>query len=341
VSASNGLLDVAVDGATGTFSLNGVPGYGQLVDGGDLGDSYNYSPPGQDGFVSAPTGVEVSVVEAGPVRSKIAITSTYVWADHVDGASQARVGEHTVSVETVLELRADEPVLRVTTSFVNPSRDHRLRVHLPLPEAASVSVAECAFATVTRGLTAEGRSDEFGLPTAPARRFVYELIDIDDAGDAPTAHTMALTVLRSTGMLSRLGMAYRPFPAGPLTPVDGLQMTGRTVSFSYALVIGVADPYELADDVLVPLEVVGSVGGGSRAAEGSAFAISGAEVSALRREGGVLEVRVFNPRSEATTVSLPGHSGWLVDLRGFPQEHFEGSFPLRPFGIATARLRAD
>jgi alpha-mannosidase len=216
-------------------------------------------------------------------------------------------------------------------------------------------VAECAFATVTRGLTVEGRADEYGLPTAPARRFVsagsltvvhegvceYELIDIEDGPTGPVANTIALTVLRSTGMLSRLGMTYRPFPAGPLTPVDGLQMAGRNVSLTYALALGVDDPYALADDVLVPLDVVGSLGGGNRAAEGSAFTIDGAEVSALRREAGVLEVRVFNPRSEPTTVSLPGQSGWLVDLRGFPREHFEGSFPLRPFGIATARLRAD
>ena len=78
------------------------------------------------------------------------------------------MGEQTVEVETTLELRADEPVVRVTTSFVNPSRDHRLRVHLPLPEPARTSQAESAFAVVERGLTAEGRPDEFGLPTAPA-----------------------------------------------------------------------------------------------------------------------------------------------------------------------------
>ena len=70
------------------------------------------------------------------------------------------------------------------------------------------------------------------------------------------AHTMALTVLRSTGMLSRLGMAYRPFPAGPLTPVEGLQMRGKRVELRYALALDCDDPYGLADDVLLPLETV-------------------------------------------------------------------------------------
>ena len=232
VGLTNGLVSVELDAATGTFSLNGVPGYGRLVDEGDLGDSYNYSPPRGDSVVDAPSSVSLRVDERGPVRARARITSEYRWPDHVDGGSQDRVGEHVVEVATDVELRADESVVRVTTSFVNPSGDHRLRVLLPLPEPATVSEAESAYAVVTRGLTAEGRADEFGLPTAPAHRFVsagrlsvahegvteYELIDIAD--DA--AHTLALTVLRSTGMLSRLGMAYRPFPAGPLTPVEGL-----------------------------------------------------------------------------------------------------------------------
>ena len=100
-------------------------------------------------------------------------------------------------------------------------------------------------------------------------------------------------------MLSRLGMAYRPFPAGPLTPVEGLQMRGKRVTLRYALALDCDDPYALADDVLLPLETVTSLGGGTRPASGSELAVHGAEVSALHRVGGVLEVRVFNPTARA------------------------------------------
>jgi hypothetical protein len=351
VVLANGLVQVEIDPSSGTFALDGLGGYGRLVDGGDLGDSYNYSPPRQDSFVDTPRSVVVLVTERGPVRARARTTATYAWPDHVDGSSQARVGEHPVDVVTDVELRADDRTVRVTTSFVNPSGDHRLRVHLPLPEAATQSHAESAFTVVTRGLTAEGRSDEYGLPTAPAQRFVkagrltvahegvceYELIDVEDDG----ARTLALTVVRSTGMLSRLGMVYRPFPAGPMTAVEGLQMRGKRVALRYGLALDCDDPYGLADDVLLPLETTASFGGGTRPASGTELTIHGAEVSALHREGGVLEVRVFNPTAEATVVALPGHSGWLVDLRGYPMEPFEGSFELRPFGIATARLRGD
>jgi mannosylglycerate hydrolase len=347
---TNGLVRVDVDPSTGTFALDGTPGYGRLVDGGDLGDSYNYSPPRRDTFVDTPLAVTVRIDERGPVRARVRITSTYDWPNHVDGTTQERVGSHHVDVHTDVDVLADDATVRVVTSFVNPSGDHRLRVHLPLPEAAQQSHAESAFTVVTRGLTAEGRPDEFGLPTAPANRFVragrltvvhegvceYELIDID--GDA--AHTLALTILRSTGMLSRLGMAYRPFPAGPLTAVEGLQMRGKRVELRYALALDCEDPYRLADDVLLPLEAVQSLGGGPRPASGTEMTVHDAEVSALHRVAGVLEVRVFNPTLETTAVSFPGRTGWLVDLRGYPEAPFEGSFELRPFGIATVRLHA-
>jgi len=349
---SNGLVSVVVDEADGTFAIDGRPGYGRLVDGGDLGDSYNYSPPAQDSLVDTPTSVTWRVTESGPVRARAELRATYTWPSYVDGATQARVGAHEVEVSTTLEIHADDPVVFVTTSFVNPSRDHRLRVHLPLPTPATSSLAECAFAPVERGLEVEGRADEFGLPTAPARRFVsagglsvvhdgvceYELIDIEAGPDGNAAHTIALSVVRSTGMLSRLGMAYRPFPAGPLTPVEGLQMTGQRIVFTYAIALDKEDPYALADEVLMPLEVVNAMGGGERPASGAALSVTGAEVSALRRHNGLLEVRVFNPSPAATTVHISGHSGYLVDLRGYPNEPFAEHFSLRPFGIATARL---
>ena len=75
-------------------------------------------------------------------------------------------------------------------------------------------------------------------------------------------------------------------------------------------------------------------------ASGTELTVHGAEVTAVRRDAGVLEVRVLQPApTSRPTVSIPGRSGWLVDLRGYPVASFEGSFELRPYGIATARLR--
>ncbi len=64
----------------------------------------------------------VLVTERGPVRGRARITTSYAWPDHVDGSSQARVGEHLVEVVTDVELRADDRTVRVTDQFREPQR---------------------------------------------------------------------------------------------------------------------------------------------------------------------------------------------------------------------------
>jgi mannosylglycerate hydrolase len=340
---ANGAAEVVIDPATGTFTLDGVAGLGRLVDDGEAGDTYNYCPPAHDTVVDVPDAVEVTVVEPGPVRGIVAIDRTYTWPERLDDASGERVGARPTTVRTLVELHAGERLVRLTTSFDNASRDHRLRSWFPLPEPATASRAECAFAVVERGLEAEGGPSEPALPTFPSRRFVsaggltvvheglleYELVD---GGSA-----LALTLLRANGWLSRGPMPSRPEPAGPVNPLEGPQLQGH-LEVRYAVQVGAADPYELVDAAFLPLAVVNAPGGGSRPAHGQELAVEGAKVSALRRAPGGLEVRVFNPTDAETTVRIDGRKGWVVDLRGRPLEPFEGRLALAPWRIATLRL---
>lgn len=144
---SNGLLDVSVR-ADGTFDLRRdgiiqVTGLGKLVDGGDRGDSYNYGPPATDLLIDEPTSVEVEILENGPVRWVLQVTREYevpvALSDDPD-----RRSSHTapLSVQTQAELRAGETFLRLNVSFINAMKDHRLRLHIPLPEAVSHSESE-------------------------------------------------------------------------------------------------------------------------------------------------------------------------------------------------------
>jgi alpha-mannosidase len=259
-------------------------------------------------------------------------------------------------VTTTLELRVGEPFLRVHTELDHRCRDHRLRVHFPLPAPVGASHAECAFAVVERGLTAEGGPHEAPLPTFVSRRFVDAsdgrvgvallhdgLLEYEIVADGTE---LALTTLRATGYLSRSEMALRPNPAGPLLAVEGPQLQGP-VAWDYAVLVhegdwADADLHARADEVLLPLERVPVATRGTEAPTYRALRVDGAVVSALRREAGGTTVRVFNPTASERSVSVERDGtparGWLVDLRGRPVTRFEGTFPLRAAGIATARL---
>ena len=351
---TNGLVTVIADQTTGTFSINGVEGFGRLVDDGDAGDAYNWNPPTGDLLVERPVDVDVLVSEAGPVRGRIEIVRTYRWPIHV--VDDHRVGSVAVAVTTVVEVHAGEDLVRVTVSFDNVTTDHRLRVHLPLPEPADHSVAECAYGTVHRGLTAEGGATEAGLPTFPSRRFVsaggllvahdglteYELVDLEGEGDGARARELAITVIRSIGIISQGPMAMRAVPAGPHTLTPKAQMPGRH-EVAFVLHLGDRDPYAVADEAFTPVPTArfpGTGGLGDPDATGQALQITGAEVTALRRtDDGRLELRVVNPSAQPTTLTVADRTGQPVDLRGTPNgERFDGSATLAPWKIATIIL---
>ncbi len=361
---ANGLLTLTVDPEDGTFALadasgaRSTTGLGRLVDDGDAGDTYNWSPPVHEptACVDRPDSVAVGVVEHGPLRARVEVRTTLRLPEAVvDGR---RVGEVTTEVVTVLTVHAGSPLVTVTTELENRSRDHRLRAWLPLPERTTTSEAECAFAVVERGTVAEGGPTERPLPTYPSRRFVgagglvvvheglleYELVDLDDAAPAPTAGALALTLLRCTGMLSNGPMTMRPLPAGPEVATPGAQLEGCHV-LRYGVALRPDGPTPLApialrlvDELSLPLLTTWAPGGGHLPMDGSALTVEGAEVSAVLREDGDLVVRAFEATGSPATMRMPGRTGTVVDLRGAPIAPFTGEVALGPWEIVTIRL---
>ena len=216
----NGLLSVAV-AADGTLSLGGAEGVGRLVDGGDEGDSYNYAPPAEDHLVEEPDDVRVSVIAEGPVRGVVSIVRSYRW-------SPAQV---PVEVETTVELRAGERFCRVRVSFENPLSDHRLRFHVPLPREAGSPPRRASSPSSSAALEAEEGFGEVALPTFPAYGFVdaggmAALLEHPMEYEVVGGRELALTILRSTGLISRSAHAYRESPAGPEIAIPAAQCRG-------------------------------------------------------------------------------------------------------------------
>jgi len=243
---SNGLVEVAI-AADGTLDVTGADGsvlrgVGRLVDGGDRGDSYNYGPPAQDVLVSEPAEVTTEVLEHGPLRSRTRVTRVYEWPAALSADRDVRGGETVPTpVETLVEVRAGEPFVRVSTSFLNRSADHRLRFHVPLPEPVNGSASAGQFAVTERGLTAEGGWGEYPIPTFPASSFVsagaatvlldhateYELV-----GDGSE---LAITLLRAIGSISVNIHPFRDEPAATEIPAPGAQDLGMRIENRFAV----------------------------------------------------------------------------------------------------------
>ena len=244
-----------------------IAGLGALVDGGDVGDTYNWCPPLTDTVVDAPIdGRPPACVEAGPVRGRLEITRTYELPTHVE-ARRAGRARRRVEVRTTLELHAGDDLVRVHVELDNHGlRDHRLRVHLPLPDRAASSVAECAFGTVERGLDRRGRPHRAGprhLPVASLRdgRRAHRR----PRGPArvragrprrrrrPPPATLAITLLRCTGMLSQGPMATRAAARPARSPPWRAPQSQHRVEARFAVHLGGRDPYAVVDDAFLPL----------------------------------------------------------------------------------------
>ncbi|MBM0240571.1 hypothetical protein JNW88_32150, partial [Micromonospora sp. ATA32] len=198
---------------------------------------YNYAPPVADELVDKPRAVRARVVHDGPLVAVVDVVREYRWpvAADVDAGSRG-VAREAITVTTRVELRRGERFARLRIEFDNRCDDHRVRLHLPLPSPARSSYAEGQFAVIERGLTAEGGGGEAPLPTFPASGFVaaggpdgslavlltqpteYELTD--------SGRELAVTLLRSIGMLSRNRHALRDEPAGPQLPTPLAQCRG-------------------------------------------------------------------------------------------------------------------
>ncbi|HEX7224931.1 MAG TPA: hypothetical protein VF367_05070, partial [Candidatus Limnocylindria bacterium] len=366
---TNGLLavNVADDGTFRLETADGVvaEGVGRIVEGGDVGDSYNYGPPGTDEIVASPTTTAVHADLLGPVRGRLVVRRTYDWPAGADVAASTRIPSSAATeVVTELELRAGEPFVRVSVAFDNQADDHRVRFHAPLPRVAETSSSEGQFAVVDRPLTGEGGYREEPIGTYPAHGWVDAgglavLLDhLTEYEVLPDGRELAVTLLRSTGLISRNDHPYRQDPAGPEIAIPAAQMRGRW-RIGFALLPHAGDwragrvaaaaeryrhdllawPGSAAADATWP-----PVDAGTPSLE-----LTGENVvltSLRRRDDGWLEARIVNLAPVRVAASLRGalETARGADLRGQPGEALsvdDGtlSLDLGPAEIRTVQLR--
>jgi 2-O-(6-phospho-alpha-D-mannosyl)-D-glycerate hydrolase len=341
------LLEVAV-GPDGALALRGadgtrLTGVGRIVDGGDVGDLYNYAPPPGDRLVDRPDQVRVRVLEYGPLVGSLRVDRTYPWGE----------------VSMLVELRAGERFCRLDVAFDNRRTDHRVRLHVPLARPAQHSSAEGQFAVVARGRYAEGGHGEEPVPTYPAYGFVdaggaavlldqvseYELVD--------DGRELAITLLRAVGVISRADHPWRAEPAGPVIATPQAQCLGpvrtrlavlpHAGDWSGARVPAAAEEFRCP-----PVTVRGTGPAGLAAAARAGLRVDGAGVamtSLRRRDDEWLELRLVALIDAPTSARVSTVSAARrCDLLGRPGAELSPvdgvvTLPLRPWEIATIQLR--
>ncbi|MFG2358783.1 alpha-mannosidase [Streptomyces sp. NPDC048521] len=367
---SNGLVEVVI-AADGTLDVTGADGtvlrgVGRLVDGGDRGDSYNYAPPAHDVLVSTPAKTAVELLESGPLRSRMRVTRVYEWPVALSDDRDLRSGRTLPTpVETLVEVRAGEPFVRLTTSFLNQSADHRLRFHVPLPEPAAVSASAGQFAVTERGLTAEGGWGEYPIPTFPASSFVSAgavTVLLDHSGEyelVDDGRELALTLLRAIGSISVNIHPLRDEPAASEIPAPGAQELGARIVNRFAVLPSatgwqganaVALAEEFRNDVLVARGTAPV--GGPLPPDAPGVRVEGNDVlvSSIRRvldheRGAGTELRLTAMSDTGSTVRVTGAftEATTVDLLGRPLRRTPAAdgleLALGPWEIRTVVLR--
>ncbi|HEY8491522.1 MAG TPA: glycoside hydrolase family 38 C-terminal domain-containing protein [Dehalococcoidia bacterium] len=227
-------------------------GLNRLVDGGDRGDEYTYCAPEEDRLVAAPAGPpSVRVAEAGPARLTLEIGAVYRLPRGLE-PDRRRRSAATVDCPVTTRVSLYPGVRRVDfqTTVENWAEDHRLRVHFPTGLFAEESHAEAHFGVLRRAVSLPDGCDGWPEPpvgTQPQKAFVdvcdgergvavanrglpeYEALAEGDG------ITLALTLLRCVGWLSRDDLASRKGHAGPMIETPGAQCLGRH-TFEYAFI---------------------------------------------------------------------------------------------------------
>jgi len=338
IHPQDGTLTISDKQTGATFS-----GLHRFVDGGDRGDEYNYCPAEGDEAISAPASPpEITWLEQGPVRWTIQVSQCY----HLPASlTKDRSGRSKELVEVPLtsqiHLSLGVPRLDFRTEVDNQARDHRLRVHFPTPVHAKYSEAESSFDVVQRPLgVPDDTADwvEQPVPTHPQKSSVdvndgaiglliinrglpeYEVLQEKD-GSA----TVALTLLRCVGWLSRDDYPCRKGHAGPALETPEAQCLGHHV-FEYALVPHAGTwqhAYPEAHAFNAPLRaVVTQQHDGSLPLTQSLICLQGdgLVLSAVKaaEAGDGLIVRFYNVNSEPSVAHLQSHtptqSATLVNL---------------------------
>jgi alpha-mannosidase len=271
-SMGNGLIELSV-GAGGALRLvdrRTGQSYRDLLlleSGGDIGDTYTYCPPPRDRVRRGRGAVKVRAISSGPL-----VVSLEAEWQMSSSPSAGRIG--TISARLVVSLYAGSPIVRCSLEIDNQAGNHRLRARFSTRVPGGRVIAGSQYGTVERTPAHPNPRRypwETPVTTAPAQRYVATALK--DRGLAVLAPgffeyeqdrhgSLAVTLLRAVGDLSRDSLPTRPGHAGWPVPTPAAQCLGvdrlqlAIVPVTRAELEEVSHIEELWEDAFLPVQGV-------------------------------------------------------------------------------------
>jgi len=347
-------VEVALDGSFVVIDrLSGARSgpHGALLDEGDRGDEYTYSYAGPTLGSRDLTGTRRTTVSGD--RASVTVDLVLRLPAGLRDDRLARTPE-LVTCAVRAEVSLDAGARRVDVRLVvdNQARDHRLRVLCETGTRSLTHVAGAAFAWLERETRVAPRPGWIEQPTA--ERAVHDLVAVEGATrglavgvdglrEYAVLHdgrSIAITLLRAVGFLSRGDLPERKGHAGPALATPSAQCIGER-EYRYCVVPLEGEmtlpraAREIREWLAPPW-----IGRGDETAH-SFYAVEGDAViqpSALRAgPDGATVARLFNPSREPASATLRFARRVLdaraVDLR-------EGELGLGNTGLDSVRTAA-
>lgn len=234
---------------------------GYFEDGGDAGDTYDYSHPERDTIFSSRGGkAQITLIESGPLMARFRVEITLDLPERLAEDRKARSSvTRAFPIISYVEMTAGSKRVEIKTTLKNVVKDHRLRVIFPTGIKADHCFAEEPFDVARLPIAEEPPPQELperfrelmlaGRYTQPINTHPFQnFVDYRDGEKGvaiisrrvtefeilPEAGAIALTLLRSVGWLARYDLLTRVGDVGPHIFTPEAQCLGEHV-FHYAI----------------------------------------------------------------------------------------------------------
>jgi hypothetical protein len=318
----------------------------------DAGDSYNFSPPpNQHRIAQTMYSFVSSLVLAGMQELVLAVTLTTPQSLSADRTERSA---ETVTNTGLLRIRlladeADESVIDFSLKWTNRASDQRTRLILALPAPVEHTFSDSGFEWVRHPVKYAD------YPTSVTRQempvVVNPSLSVIVAGDLVFLHramheyevlqvngqqVLGVTLVRSVGWMSRRDLVTRGVGAGPDMATPEAQCLGAEVFvFQIALGSPAIHPLTAAQRFRRPLVCLR--GSTSRWSAGIEIDNQALQISAVRRVGDSLELRLWNPTDVGQSFALSSGPWQRITANGAP---CAGTTSLvKPHEIVTLRCR--